>query len=119
MKTDFAAIDVEWKLHYEDTGPLADWIENDNELTPLMRDYLVKLLRGHLPQKKRGTKRTWQQVSREIDILCVLSFIERTSPRKKGYKVSAMERVAEMYGISIENIKDYKRKQIIMRNLKR
>lgn len=56
MKTDFAAIDVEWKLHYEDAGPLADWIENDNELTPLMRDYLVKLLRGHLPQKKRNKK---------------------------------------------------------------
>lgn len=54
-------------LHAEsgDLEPLAKYIERGGAIGPETRRFLVAHLRGEIP-KRRGLKRTWAQVEREI-----------------------------------------------------
>ncbi|MEX0963811.1 MAG: hypothetical protein WDZ52_07225 [Pseudohongiellaceae bacterium] len=108
-----------WKMikHAElhgDNRKIAAWIETENEITPEIRGYLVRELKGEI-KRKQGSRKTiadpkninsYYMAMVDPDLLG-MDLMPEMGGRIKGRKTKAIEKLAEKFGVSVSTIKNY------------
>lgn len=98
-----------------DNRKIAAWLDAGNEITPEIRGYLVKELNGEI-KRKQGQRKTivdpknihmLYKVMVDPELLGGWDFMPEMGGRIKGRKTRAIEKLAEMLGVSVSTVKNY------------